>query len=108
MEKTTIVEWSRASFHLPPLMNHFLKKTAAAPRECAASCGHAYTQLGSFKCVHKSQDVAFCLTVAFLPPRVFRIFRPSTSNGCRLIFPYGQFRAHSPATDTPVLNNHFQ
>src|SRR5580704_2036488 len=62
---------------------------------CAASCGHAYTQLGSFKCVQRSHDVAFCLIVAF--------FRPArsgsstiTSNGCKLIFPYGQFCAHSP------------
>src|SRR5271156_2581394 len=61
----------------------------------AASCGHAYTQLGSARSVHKSHEVAFCLTIA--------IFRPGwpgssaiTLNGWRLIFPYGQFSAHRP------------
>src|SRR5215510_13217228 len=53
---------------------------------CAASCGHAYTQLGSFKCVHKSHEVAFCLITAFFRPGCSES-SASTSNGCRLMFP---------------------
>src|SRR6266403_393305 len=70
-------------------------KNVLGSTRCAASCGHAYTQLGSFKCVHKSHEVAFCLIVAFLRPA-----RSGssiiTSNGCKLMLPYGQFRAHKP------------
>src|SRR5258707_6627610 len=81
---------------------HFTAPAASIPAKnsrgstrCAASCGHAYTQLGSFKCVHKSHEVAFCLITAFCRPACSGS-SAITSNGCRLIFPYGQFRAHKP------------
>src|SRR5258708_15495833 len=70
------------------------KKVFGSTRS-AASGGHAYTQLGSFKWVHKSHEVAFCLIVAFCRPACSGS-SAITSHGCRLIFPYGQFRAHSP------------
>src|SRR5882762_7040243 len=70
-------------------------KNVFGSTRCAASCGHAYTQLGSFKCVHKSHEVAFCLMAAFLRPARSGS-STITSNGCKLIFPYGQFCAQSP------------
>src|SRR6266481_6475303 len=58
-------------------------KNVRGSTRCAASCGQAYTQLGSFKCVHKSHDVAFCLIAAFLRP-VRSGSSIITSNGCKL------------------------
>src|SRR5712692_8544250 len=62
------------------------EKNVRGSTRCAASCGHAYTQLGSFKCVHKSHEVAFCLIVAFLRP-VRSGSSIITSNGCKLMLP---------------------
>ena len=40
----------------------------------------------SIKCVHKSHEVAFCFTTAFVRPGRSRS-STITSNGCRLMFP---------------------
>src|SRR5260370_41520725 len=39
------------------------KKVRGSTR-CAASCGQASTQLGSFKCGQRPHEVAFCLSAA--------------------------------------------
>src|SRR6266404_7773964 len=70
------------------------KKTLGSTR-CAASCGQAYTQLGSACSVHRSQDVAFFFTTAICRPGACGS-SCITSNECILMLPYGQFRAHSP------------
>src|SRR5438552_8760096 len=43
-------------------------KNVSGSTRCAASCGQAETQLGSFKFMHRSQEVTFCLMAAFLRP----------------------------------------
>src|ERR1700689_2754254 len=79
---------SEASCNKPP-------KNCRGSTRCAASCGQANTQLGSAKSEQRSQEVAFCFTIATFFPAA-----PGTSaktlNGCMLIFPYGQLSAHSP------------
>src|SRR5271155_5155083 len=44
------------------------RKNSFGSTRCAASCGQAYTQLGSARSVHKSQEVAFCFTTAIWRP----------------------------------------
>src|SRR3989442_10819408 len=78
--------------HFPPSNG---AKNVRGSTRCAASCGHAYTQLGSFKCVQRSHDVAFCFTIALLRPGRSGS-SATTSKGCRLMLPYGQLRAQSP------------
>src|SRR2546426_12357441 len=78
--------------HFPPSSG---AKNVRGSTRCAASCGHAYTQLGSFKCVQRSHDVAFCFTIALLRPGRSGS-SATTSKGCRLMLPYGQLRAQSP------------
>src|SRR5271170_1182065 len=71
------------------------RKNSFGSTRCAASCGQAYTQLGSARSVHKSQEVAFCFTTAISRPAFIGSFS-STVNGCILMLPYGQFFAHKP------------
>src|SRR5580704_19270196 len=77
-----------------PCFSKFAKNFRGFTR-CAASCGQAYTQLGSAKSEQRSQDVAFCFSSAFFCPGT-----PGTSektlNGCILMLPYGQLSAHNP------------
>src|SRR2546429_243492 len=72
--------------HFAPLPPSISAKNDFGSTRCAASCGQAYTQLGSFKCVQRSQEVAFCLMTAFLRPG-FCGSSERTSKGCRLILP---------------------
>src|SRR5277367_1658895 len=70
-------------------------KNCRGSTRCAASCGHAYTQLGSANSEQRSQDVAFCLTIAFFFPGDPGT-SAKTSNGCIFMFPYGQLSAQRP------------
>src|SRR5580700_1796816 len=71
------------------------RKNSFGSTRCAASCGQAYTQLGSARSVHKSHEVAFCFTTAIWRPAFTGSFS-ITVNGCMLMLPYGQFFAHRP------------
>src|SRR6185312_13419813 len=67
----------------------FAKNSVGFTR-CAASCGHAYTQLGSSRSWHKSHDVA----LRILPWSLASF--PSRSNSWIVMLPYGQLFAHRP------------
>src|SRR5712664_98080 len=61
-------------------------KNSGGFTRCAASCGQAYTQLGSAWSWHKSQEVALTRTPAILCPGCAGS-SSSAGKGCRLIFP---------------------
>src|SRR5262249_8417238 len=67
-------------------------KNSRGSTRMAAPCGQAYTQLGSFSSVQRSQPVAFSRTTAFLPVWPSAV----TLKGCMLMFPYGHCSAHRP------------
>src|SRR5208282_4846247 len=70
-------------------------KNSSGFTRCAASCGQAYTQLGSSWPRQRSQEVAFTFTLAIVLPGYDRSSN-WTGKGCILIFPYGQLFAHWP------------
>src|SRR5207249_7356074 len=88
---------------LKVLVSAILLKKSAGCTRWAASCGQAYTQLGSFWSLHKLQEVALRTMRAFLAlswpaARIASSSRtgPSALNSCRLMLPYGQLLAHRP------------
>jgi len=82
-------------------------KNSRGSTRCAASCGQAYTQLGSFRCVHKSHEVAFCLITAFCRPACSRIVRHHFKR-MQIDISVGAIPRAQPATDAPIFDNHFQ
>ena len=83
----------------------FAKNSGGFTR-CAASCGQAYTQLGSAWSGHRSQDVAFCFTwrsgVRDAPDRPLHRERMHVDIAVRAVL------GAQAAADAPVLDDHFQ